>query len=228
MLLEKDGKNVMIENGKLSGEALKMIAGILDVSDALTAFGNTIPTSYLRLVPGQEAPTKICWGDRNRSVLIRVPLGWSKPTSMINLANPQDSEVIQPTGVKQTVEFRAPDGSAEIYSLLAGLVMGAFHGFNMPDALQRAEKLYVDGDIFSPERREEFEQLMHLPESCWESAEKLLEKREIFEHGNVFPPKMIDALIAKLQSFHDKDLSEKLQDKTEEIRKLVIRYIHCM
>ena len=68
LLLEKDGQNVMIENGKLSDTARKMIAGILDLSKALTAFGNTIPTSYLRLVPHQEAPTAICWGDRNRSV----------------------------------------------------------------------------------------------------------------------------------------------------------------
>ena len=27
-------------------------------------------------MPHQEAPTAICWGDRNRSVLVRVPLGW--------------------------------------------------------------------------------------------------------------------------------------------------------
>ena len=62
LMLEKDGRNVMIENGKLSDTAKKMIAGILDLSKGLTAFGNTIPTSYLRLVPHQEAPTNICWG----------------------------------------------------------------------------------------------------------------------------------------------------------------------
>jgi glutamine synthetase len=56
-----------------------------------TAFGNTIPASYLRLVPGQEAPTKICWGDRNRSVLVRVPLGWVAKTRMIKHANPQET-----------------------------------------------------------------------------------------------------------------------------------------
>lgn len=56
MMLEKDGKNLTAENGKLSDLAKKMIAGILSSADALTAFGNTIPTSYLRLVPHQEAP----------------------------------------------------------------------------------------------------------------------------------------------------------------------------
>ena len=94
MLIEKDGQNVVLENGKLSPTARKMIAGILDVADALTGFGNTIPTSYLRLVPNQEAPTKICWGDRNRSALVRVPLAGQEsrtwlpkpiPTSMYRL-----------------------------------------------------------------------------------------------------------------------------------------------
>lgn len=32
------------------------------------AGGDANPTSYLRLVPHQEAPTNVCWGDRNRSV----------------------------------------------------------------------------------------------------------------------------------------------------------------
>jgi len=73
MLVEKDGRNLLVEEGRLSPLVRKMIAGILDVSDALTAFGNTIPLSHLRLVPHQEAPTTVCWGDRNRSVVIRVP-----------------------------------------------------------------------------------------------------------------------------------------------------------
>ena len=88
MLLEKDGKNVMVNKNKLSDTAKKIIAGLSDLAASLTAFGNTIPTSYLRLVPHQEAPTNICWGDRNRSVLIRVPLGWLGVNDMINDANP--------------------------------------------------------------------------------------------------------------------------------------------
>jgi glutamine synthetase len=47
MMLEKDGKNMMIADGKLSDDARKMIAGILELAAPLTAFGNTIPTSYL-------------------------------------------------------------------------------------------------------------------------------------------------------------------------------------
>lgn len=87
--LKKGDKNMMIENGKLTDHALKAIAGYLDLAPSLTAFGNTNPTSYFRLVPHQEAPTNICWGDRNRSVLVRVPLGWTSGASdMLRDANP--------------------------------------------------------------------------------------------------------------------------------------------
>jgi glutamine synthetase len=73
----KDGQSLMIKEGGLSEEAKKSIAGFMKCASSLTAFGNTNPMSYFRLVPHQEAPTSICWGDRNRSVLVRVPLGWT-------------------------------------------------------------------------------------------------------------------------------------------------------
>ena len=72
----RDGENVMADAGGLTDTARRVIAGFLLSAESLTAFGNTVPTSFLRLVPHQEAPTSICWGDRNRSVLVRVPLGW--------------------------------------------------------------------------------------------------------------------------------------------------------
>ncbi len=227
MLLEKNGKNVMVHNRKLSDIARKMIAGILEVADALTAFGNTIPTSYLRLVPHQEAPTNICWGDRNRSVLVRVPLGWLGDSDMILDANPQqdwDKDVIKDT--RQTVEFRAPDGSADLYNLLAGLVIAANYGLNMPNALDKAAKNYVDVDIFRKENKSKLHKMQQLPNSCWASAECLERKRDVFELNNVFPKGMIDSIIGKLKAFDDKDLSERLYGKDEEIRKLVIKYIH--
>ena len=51
MLVEKDGRNLVVEDGRLSPLARKMIAGILDAADALTAFGNSIPTSISALSP---------------------------------------------------------------------------------------------------------------------------------------------------------------------------------
>jgi glutamine synthetase len=227
MLLEKEDRNIMIDNALLSDPARKMIAGILDVADALTAFGNTIPTSYLRLVPHQEAPTNICWGDRNRSVLVRVPLGWSDHNHMIEDANPNEPAVeYGASDSRQTVEFRAPDGSADIYYLLAGLVVASQHGLALPDALQRAEALYVDVDIFRDENKAKLEKLNHLPGSCWDSASCLDAKRAVFEKNNVFSPGMINAIIKKLRAYDDRNLSERLLGKDEEIRKLVVKYIH--
>lgn len=93
--------NIIFENGKLSPVARKMMTGILDMADALTTFGNTIPTSYLRLVPNQEAPTRICWGERNRSALVRVPLGWTGKQNMAAKANP-DINVSAKNGIFPT------------------------------------------------------------------------------------------------------------------------------
>jgi glutamine synthetase len=227
MMLEKDGKNIMVENGNLSLVARKMIAGVLDLSKALTAFGNTIPTSYLRLVPHQEAPTNICWGDRNRSVLMRVPLGWNGAMNMIKDANPADIAEYQEMPTKQTVELRSPDGSADIYKLFAGIVVAIEHGLEMPDALKMAEDLYVDYNIFSEEGKAKKKMLESLPASCWESADSLLASRKYFEKDGVFPAGVIDNVAARLKAFNDKDLSERLYNKQEEISKLVRQFLHC-
>jgi glutamine synthetase len=228
MMLQKDGKNIMVEKGTLSDVAKRMIAGILDISEALTAFGNTVPTSYFRLVPHQEAPTNICWGDRNRSVLVRVPLGWVGAANMIKHLNPQETSENKFADSKQTVEFRAGDGSADIYNLLAGLIVGAKHGLEMPNALDLAKRLYVDVNIFREENKEVLTRLNQLPVSCGQSADCLQAKREVFEKSGIFPAGTIDRFIRHLKSYHDEDLSERLYNKNDEIRKLVDQFLHCM
>lgn len=228
MMLEKDGVNKMVDNQKLSKAARKMIAGILDSASALTAFGNTVPTSYLRLVPHQEAPTNICWGDRNRSVLVRVPLGWNNTENIIKEVNPEDISNKGSKVDKQTVEFRAPDGSADLYKLMAGLIVAAQHGIEMEDALKIADELYVDVNIFDEKYKDRLAKLDKLPSSCWESAEALVKHRALFEKNNIFPKGVISDIVKKLKSFNDKDLSERLYGKEEEIHKIVLKYIHCM
>jgi len=225
--LVKDSKNMMIEEGRLSDIAKKTIAGYLTLAPSLTAFGNTVPTSYLRLVPHQEAPTNICWGDRNRSVLVRVPLGWLNVNNMARDANPQDKGESSEFMDSQTVEFRCPDGSANIHLLLAGLAVAARHGLEMEGALELANKLYVDVNIFSPDQGGIRERLPQLPSSCWESAESLLKDREIYQRDGVFSPIVIDEIVKKLKGYNDKDLSQRLYAKEDEIKKLVNEYLHC-
>lgn len=225
--LVKDGKNMMIKESRLSDTAKKAITGYLALAPSLTSFGNIVPTSYLRLVPHQEAPTNICWGDRNRSVLVRVPLGWLNVSNMARDANPQDKGEPSEFADEQTVEFRCPDGSANIHLLLAGLAVAARHGLEMEDALELTNKLYVDVNIFSPEQSGVRERLPQLPSSCWESAEALLGHREIYERDSVFSPVVIDEVVRKLKSYNDKGLSEKLHGKEDEIKRLIEEYLHC-
>jgi len=226
MLVEKDGRNLIVKDGKLSPMARKMIAGILDASDALTAFGNTIPTSYLRLVPHQEAPTTVCWGDRNRSVVVRVPLGWIGAENMIRDANPCEGSCAGERPSKQTFEYRVADGSADPYLTVAGLVVAALRGIEMPEALDMAERLYVSGNIFRPEFRERLATFKQLPASCVESAEALEAKRAIFEADGIFPAGMIESRISTLKAFDDRGLSEKLYGNNDAIRELVEEYLH--
>ncbi|MEA3443138.1 MAG: glutamine synthetase family protein [Bacteroidota bacterium] len=229
MLAEKDGKNILIENGSLSNEAKKMIAGLLYLAPSLTAFGNTIPTSYLRLVPHQEAPTYVCWGDRNRSTLVRVPLGWSSGAGkMLQNANPNETINTRDFSNKQTFEFRVPDGSADLYLLVAGLMVACLHGLEMDNALENAENLYAPINIFDGRFKEKLEKLEQLPTSCFESAESLEKQHSFFEMDGIFPKGKIDSIVKQLKSFDDKDLSERLYGKNEEIRKLVDKYIHWM
>jgi len=223
--LVKGDKNVMVENGKLSDIARKAIAGYLALAPSLTAFGNTNPTSYFRLVPHQEAPTSICWGDRNRSVLVRVPLGWTGSSDMAQIINPL--EKIQETdfSFKQTVEYRAADGSANVYHLMAGLTVSALHGLTMDNALEYAKETYVDINIFDDDSASE--RLKTLPESCVQSAKALEKQKAEFLKYNIFTEDLIDNIIEQLASFNDDNLREEVEKDEEKLDKLVQAYIHC-
>ena len=223
----KDGVSQYVEDGRLSDLARTAIAGFMACASSLTAFGNTNPTSYFRLVPHQEAPTSICWGDRNRSVLVRVPLGWTHGTDMMADANPLERPTDLDLSQKQTVEFRAPDGSADVYLLLAGLTVAARHGFEMKDALAVAERTYVDVNIHQAENRDKLMSLDQLPASCFDSAAELEANREIFERHGVFAPKMIDAVIDHLRSFGDRTIREEMRADPEMNSRLVQQFLHC-
>ena len=231
MRMVKDGRNQMLADGVLSESARKMIAGMMDLAPAITAFGNKNPTSYFRLVPHQEAPTNVCWGDRNRSVLVRVPLGWAADVNMAALANPHDTSLASSpsplTSEKQTVEMRSPDGSADLYQLLAGLCVACRHGFEMSNALEVAEKTYVNVNIHAAENADRLATLAQLPDSCTASADCLDRQRQAFEEHGVFSPAMIDGIIAQLRAFDDRTLRKDIENDPKEIMKLVTQYFHC-
>ncbi len=227
MRITKDGNNCMLDGGSLSAVARRAIAGMMELAPSITAFGNTNPTSYFRLVPHQEAPTNVCWGDRNRSVLVRVPLGWAAKSDMCRLANPLEPVSNYDTTQKQTVEMRSPDGSADIYQLIAGLAVACRHGFEMENALEVAERTYVNVNIHRKENADKLSSLAQLPDSCAASADCLERQRAVFEEHNVFSPAMIDGIIKRLRSYDDRTLRADIGDDKEEMLALVRRYFHC-
>ena len=227
MRLMKDGKSVMVENGKLSNTARTAIAGLMQLADSITAFGNKNPMAYFRLVPHQEAPTNVCWGDRNRSVLVRVPLGWAAGVDMMHRANPQQPAETPDTSMKQTFEMRSPDGSADVYQLLAGLCVGCRYGFELPNALEIAEQTYVDVNIHDAANADKLNRLGQLPDSCVASADCLERQRKVYEAYGVFSTAMIDGIIKQLRDFNDCNLRKEVENRPEELKELVERYFHC-
>jgi glutamine synthetase len=227
MKFVEDGKNQMLADGKLSDKARTAIAGMMELAPSITAFGNTIPTSYLRLVPHQEAPTNVCWGDRNRSVLVRVPLGWTSGVDMCAVANPGCSASGIDTTQKQTVEIRSADCSANIYLLMASLAVACRYGFELDNALQIAEDTYVNVNIHSAEHADKLARLSQLPDSCVASADCLEKQRAVYEERGVFSPAMIDGTIKMLRAYDDLTLRADIAGNPDEEMKLVKRYFHC-
>jgi glutamine synthetase len=106
----------------LSDVARKYIAGILTHIKEITLVLNQWVNSYKRLVPGYEAPVYICWAQRNRSTLVRVPL-------------------YKPGKEKATrIEIRSPDPSCNPYlafsCMLTAGMKGIEKGYHLPDPVE--------------------------------------------------------------------------------------------
>ena len=228
--LMKKGKNIMLDkHNRLSEPARRLVGGLCEYADTLTAFGNTVASSYLRLVPKQEAPTRIFWSDSNRSALIRVPLAWSDVKNLAKAINPQEDSDINDLRIKQTVELRSPDGSALVHLLLAGVVLAAEWGIRENRSLELAEKLYGGDNISQDKNTMDF--FPKLPSSCVESSRLLTEKRNLYEKDGIFPAGIIDYVIGLLKNENDADLSRKLAqlsgtDYLREVRKVMHRDLH--
>jgi glutamine synthetase len=216
------GHNIMSnDDGSLSEPARKLIGGLVDYASTLSAFGNTVASSFLRLVPNQEAPTRICWSHNNRSALIRVPLGWSKESHLARVVNPNDTDEFHDPRGRQTVELRSPDGSASFHLLLAGITTAAEHGLTSDGMLEVAERTNVEGNVFSD--KEIMEQLEPLPASCVRCARLLEERRTMYENAGVFPTSVIDYQIELLMDEKDEKLNRDFSRLPAEERLVATR-----
>jgi len=230
MELVRQGRNVMTdERGALTDQAMQLIGGLVTYASTLSAFGNTVASAFLRLVPNQEAPTRICWSDSNRSALIRVPLGWSRESNLARVVNPGEPDSFTDERGRQTVELRSPDGSASFHLLLAGLATAAEYGLTSDETLELARSTRVQGNVFDNE--ELLHRLEALPKSCVSCSRLLEERRAMYEEFGVFPSRVLDHQVQLLAREDDENLNADLakmsaEERLTKTRRLMHKDIH--
>lgn len=111
---------------KLSQTAYQFIAGLLHHARGLSGVVAPTVNSYKRLTPGYEAPVYICWAQRNRSALIRVPR-----------YTPGREKSIR-------IELRFPDPSANPYLAFAAMLEAGLDGINK----QMTPPAPINEDVF--------------------------------------------------------------------------------
>ena len=141
----------------LSKIGRQFIAGLLRHAAEIAAVTNQWVNSYKRLVGGSEAPRYICWGQNNRSALVRVPM--YKPSK----------------GASARVELRSIDSAANPYLayalvLNAGLA-GIENDYELPEG--------AEDDVWSlTERQRQALGIKPLPRSL-DTAITLMENSEL-------------------------------------------------
>ncbi len=97
------------KSGEVSELAGSYVAGLIEHAGALAAVVAPTVNSFKRLTPGYEAPTRIAWGLRNRSTMIRVPQ-------------------YNGTDVKARIEFRCPDPLCSSHLAVAATLAAGLDG----------------------------------------------------------------------------------------------------
>ncbi|MCI0708722.1 MAG: type I glutamate--ammonia ligase [Chloroflexi bacterium] len=139
---------------KLSEVATQFMGGLLTHARALSAVVAPTVNSYKRLTPGYEAPVYVCWAQRNRSALIRVPR-------------------YSPGREQSTrVELRFPDPSANPYLAFAAMLTAGLDGID--NAIDPGDPISEDVFEWTPEEREA-KGVETLPGSLRQALEALAE-----------------------------------------------------
>ncbi len=162
--LFKGNKNAFFDSKDkyhLSDDGKGYIAGVLKHAPEFTSITNQWVNSYKRLIPGYEAPVYICWAQRNRSALVRVPM--YKPG--------------KETATR--IELRSPDPACNPYLAFAVMIAsglkGIEEGYELPDPV--GDNIYE----MTAEEREKIG-VSSLPGSLSEAIE-LTEKSELMREA---------------------------------------------
>jgi glutamine synthetase len=167
-ILSKEGQNLFYEKEdkyNLSSLAYHFMGGQLKHIREITAVLCPTVNSYKRLVRGYEAPVYICWGQRNRSALIRVPKysrGREKSTRL---------------------ELRCPDPSCNPYLAFAVMLAAGLRGIE--EGIEPPSPVEEDVYGFDDQRLAKF-YIKTLPSSLAEAIEEFegseLVKETLGEH----------------------------------------------
>ncbi|MEO0116119.1 MAG: glutamine synthetase family protein [candidate division WOR-3 bacterium] len=146
------GENIFAEPKDtygLSTIAYQFLAGELKYVKEISAVLSPIVNSYKRLVSGFEAPVYICWGQMNRSALIRVPK-------------------ISPKKVLNTrIELRSPDASCNPYLAFAVMLKAGLEGIEQ----KLTPPPPVEENVYNWEGISQKRELDTLPRSLFEALE---------------------------------------------------------
>ena len=196
LAVHRDGDSAMMADGELTDVALGTIGGLIRRARSLAAFGNTVPSSYLRLVPGQEAPTRLEWGHRNRGALIRVPLAFASGERLDRVVNPREDGTYPEDLARPTVELRLPDGSAFPVALVAAVAAAVEDGLSDDDAVTLARSCEIIGGVADRVPDET------IPSSTLEAADALVEARGFYAGAGITSA-LVDRIVDKLRAEGD-------------------------
>ncbi len=154
-IFSKDGQNLFHDKEdkySLSSLAYYFMGGQLEYMREIAAILCPTVNSYKRLVRGYEAPVYICWGQRNRSALIRVPrfsAGREKSTRL---------------------ELRCPDPSCNPYLAFAVMLAAGLKGIE--EKIEPPSAVEEDVYGFDDQRLAKF-YIKTLPANLREAIEEL-------------------------------------------------------
>jgi glutamine synthetase len=160
---------------ELSDTALHHVGGLLRHGPALTALTNPSTNSFKRLVEGYEAPVTLFFSLANRSAAIRVPKYAVRPE-------------------EKRIEYRPPDGTANVYLCLAAMLMAGIDGIESRIDPTANNMGPFDVDIAAQD--ESFRRkITSLPRSLEDALTALAADREFLTRGGVFSDSFIDTWI---------------------------------
>ncbi len=166
--LSRDGRSIFYDLDKplkLSDTGRHYLGGILKHAPSLLAFTSPSTNSFKRLVPGFEAPVGINYSVGNRTAAVRIP-GYIK-----------DPDVMR-------IEFRPPDGTANIYLAFAAMLMAGLDGIeNKIDPGEPLEEISGQTEAGKPRM---------LPYSLARTFEALEDDKEFLTRDGVFSDELID------------------------------------